>query len=312
MRTLIAISRRNWLIVWISLEINLISFLPILIRRSKYQETEASIKYFLAQAIGSRLLLIRRILIWSYRSLYMSIYIILAFSLLIKIGAFPCHFWYTSVMSSISWNSALILSTWQKLAPLTIIRFMLLTNKHILLPLAAINALVGGVIGINQSQLRTIIAYSSITHIGWIIRLIALDFPLHSITYFILYTILIAPIFILFNNLNTIKLTQLNKIQLNTKTTLIISLLILSLGGMPPLIGFFPKLITILILPSSLWIVVMLLIIGSLCNLYFYLNIMFSVLIRQSSINNINNKIRRTYLLTFIPLSLLWVPIIII
>jgi len=39
-------------------------------------------------------------------------------------------------------------------------------NMSLIIAIAGINALVGGVIGINQAQIRTVIAYSSIGHLG--------------------------------------------------------------------------------------------------------------------------------------------------
>ena len=128
-RTLIAISSSNWLFLWAAIELNLLRFIPILINSKKFQETEAAIKYFLAQALGSRILLIRRISIWFNTSTPANlIYFILLISITLKLGIVPCHLWYPSVISSISWIACLILSTWQKAAPLIILSFILYTN----------------------------------------------------------------------------------------------------------------------------------------------------------------------------------------
>lgn len=280
--TIIAVSRSNWIFLWVALEVNLLAFLPILLASSKNQEIEATVKYFIAQAIGSRLLLISSISMWSNRIFPITIFMILA--LILKLGIAPCHLWYPSVIISISWTAALILSTWQKLAPLAILTYPAqIRYKRTIIVIAGINALVGGIIGLNQSHLRSIIAYSSITHLGWITGLIAFNYPCCVITYFIIYRLLITPIFLILNKHNINILIQTNKVTpINWGNIIIFSLLIISLGGIPPLIGFFPKLIALFYIRKFSIIIPIILIAGSLCNLFFYLNIVFSIILNQS------------------------------
>lgn len=292
-RTIIALSRTNWIFLWASIELNLLRFIPILISSKSNHETEGSIKYFLAQALGSALLLTSSIIIWSPHSVLPStIPTILIVAVLLKLGSAPCHFWYPSVISSISWISCTILSSWQKLAPLSILIFFTRQISKSLIPLiAGLNALLGGVIGINQRQLRTIIAYSSIGHLGWIIRFILIDKPIMSIIYFIVYCSLIIPLFIIINliNLNTSK--QLRKIIIiSPATQLSISILLISLAGLPPLTGFIPKILAIIILAELNTIIIIILILGSLINLFFYLNIIINRLVSNQNISTTKNK----------------------
>lgn len=311
--TIITFSRSNWLIAWIAIEINLISFLPLIFISSNYQETEARVKYFLAQSVGSSLLLIRSIILWIYDSINISINTIIILALVIKIGIFPCHIWYISVISSVSWITALILSTWQKVGPLILLSFSFINNNKILTILAALNALTGGIIGLNQSQLRTIIAYSSITHLGWITRLISTNNPTYTIIYFLTYIALISPIFLIFNNKNILSINQTNKtIHMSQERILILRILLISLGGIPPLIGFFPKLITINILLERSILLLLIIIVGSLCNLYFYLRILFSnVIITPKLINTIKSRPNKKVLLISTSI-LIWIPLLLI
>ena len=285
--TIIAISRTNWLLIWLAIELNIISFIPIIRATTNFQETEASVKYLLVQALGSRLLILRSISIWISHQIFYGINIILIFSLLMKIGIAPCHLWYPSVITSIAWMPALLLSTWQKLAPLSIISFILIkTSSWIIVSLARLNALIGGMIGINQTHLRTIIAYSSITHIGWIIALIYKNISIPTIIYFRLYVILVIPIFLLINRINAKTINQLNsRAKSNNNQYIIIPILLLSLGGLPPLTGFFPKWFAIYLISPSSFILLMSLIVGSLINLYYYLNITFSSILRNTLLN---------------------------
>ena len=93
--TLISISSYNWLYVWIGLEINLISFIPLVISSGIDRETESRLKYFLVQAMGSGLLLFGSlVLIRSPNSIipgWVATYMII-FSLIIKLGIAPFQY----------------------------------------------------------------------------------------------------------------------------------------------------------------------------------------------------------------------------
>jgi len=281
-RTLIALSRANWILLWAAIELNLLRFIPIILQSKRNQETEGSIKYFLAQAVGSALLLITRSSLWiPFSSVPNLIPTILIVAILLKLGRVPCHFWYPSVISSISWLSCLILSTWQKLAPLSILAFLIQQKSpHVIITIAGLNAIIGGIIGINQRQIRTIMAYSSIGHIGWMLSLLSVYKPYTSITYFIIYSLLIFPIFIYIKYYNIYSSKQINKVHLGRTTSLLAAaILLLSLGGLPPLTGFIPKLMVISTLRESIKPVVIILILGSVINLFFYLNIAINLII---------------------------------
>jgi len=278
--TIFAISRTNWLFIWIILELNLLAFIPLMVSSSTFQETEASVKYFLIQALGSRLLLISRLILIFNSFPTLIRYTILTLRLSLKIGLAPLHIWYPSVISSITWINCFLLSTWQKLAPLLYLAIIISQNtKYIFILLAATSALTGGLLGINQRKLRSIIAYSSITHLGWIIALIIYR-PVISIIYFTLYTIIILPLFIIFNLTNIFSISN-NPFTINTnyKIQIIVPLLLLSLRGIPPLTGFIPKWITIILLAGPNPILLLLLIIGSLIRTYYYLSLIFTRLI---------------------------------
>jgi len=208
---------------------------------------------------------------------------LLMVALLLKLGAAPCHFWFPSTISSIRWINCLILCTWQKLGPLALLIFPFTDNsqiKPILLLIGAINAIIGGLMGINQAHIRAILAYSSITHIGWVIGGLTSNSPVVPILYFTIYSTIISPIFIILNSWKTVSFSQIPQILINSiSISTIFSITLLSLGGLPPLTGFIPKWIIIIILGPANWILVMLLIVGRLINLYFYLNLTFNIIL---------------------------------
>lgn len=288
LRTLIAISRSSWLILWAAIELNLLRFIPFLLKNKNTQNSEAVTKYFLAQAIGSAILLYSRFNLWYFTNQYSHNLLIIA--ILLKLGRFPCHFWFPRVIIASSWFSCLILSTWQKLAPLSILAFSLIQeNNYFIYFIAIINAIIGGTLGINQTHLRSIIAYSSIRHIGWIISILTYKYSTICIIYYTIYVLLISPIFLLFHLISSNNIKSVNKI-LNIPPIIQISLalILFSLAGLPPLTGFIPKLIVLFNLFNLRAFLAFILIIGSIITLYFYLNICLSLLI----INN-NNLIKK-------------------
>nr|BDQ43563.1 NADH dehydrogenase subunit 2 [Amynthas gracilis]BDQ44382.1 NADH dehydrogenase subunit 2 [Amynthas gracilis] len=291
--TMMAMTSTNWMFLWASMELNLLSFIPILLSSKSNQETEGSIKYFLAQALGSALLLTSSIMLWSPYSILPALMpLILMISVLLKLGSAPCHFWYPSVMSSISWISCTILSSWQKLAPLTILIFFITQMKSPLIAvMAGLNALLGGIMGMNQSQLRTIMAYSSIGHLGWMMSFMLLDKPMMSMIYFMIYCSLIIPLFMIMNLTNLTTSKQLSKVTMISPTAqLMISILLLSLAGLPPLTGFMPKMLAILMLSSHYSPIIIILILGSLMNLFFYLNIIINMMMSDQNMNMNSTK----------------------
>ena len=281
-RTLIAISSNNWLFLWGAIELNLLRFIPLIITNKQHKETDAAIKYFLAQALASAILLTFSISLWTpiFQLESYTHYLLIA-ALLIKIGRVPCHFWYTSVITSINWIPCLILSSWQKLGPLTTLLFFSWNKDEIfILVTARLNALIGGVMGINQRQLRAIMAYSSIAHIGWIISIFPINLPIISILYFLIYCSIIRPLFMIFNFKNVTSTKQLTTIKIvDKKAFSSITILILALGGLPPLTGFIPKLIITLLLSQYRKPLIIILIMGSIINLFFYLSIIISRII---------------------------------
>lgn len=281
--TIIAISRTNWLFLWAGLELNLLRFIPIIIYSKSSQETEAAVKYFLIQTVGSRIILIISISLWFFlHGPHQLIEILLLLAILIKIGVAPFHLWYSSVITSLSWTASLILSTWQKLGPLVVVT-VIFSNfmPKLLFFIARLNAIVGGLVGINQSHLRTIIAYSSITHIGWIISLIAINKPISTLLYFATYVIIITPLFIIIQIKNLSNRNNLSKLINHSPIyQFIIPSILLSLRGIPPLTGFIPKWITINIVAFSSPPTLIIMIIGAIINTYFYLNIAFNFILR--------------------------------
>lgn len=285
--SILALRGNHWIFIWIGLELNLISFIPLLTSSHINQEAEAAIKYFIAQALGSGLLLLGALSLLSSPHLplnpifYNSLLII---GLLIKLGLPPCHFWFPAVIASISWPMCLILATWQKIIPVVLLIYRISSSiTPILFLIIIFRSLIGGLGGLNQTQLRPLLAYSSIGHMSWIIAASLVSYS-RRIIYFLIYILITIPLISLFWTNSLFLNSSVNSLSLHSKLfrgTLIV--LILSLAGVPPLTGFFPKWLIIQSLSSISITLVLIILLGSIINLYYYLNLIFISTLKTSS-----------------------------
>nr|AEE98127.1 NADH dehydrogenase subunit 2 [Blepharicera ostensackeni] len=278
----ITISSNSWLGAWMGLEINLLSFIPLMMDTNNLLSTEASLKYFLTQALASAILLFS-ILIFMINT-NMSNFIEMNFSwltliinscLLLKSGAAPFHFWFPNVMEGLNWMNNLILLTFQKLAPLTLISYSL--DNQFIIYIIIFSIVIGSIGGLNQTSLRKVMAYSSINHLGWILSAMILSESLW-LSYFIMYCFLTFSTVSIFNLFKLYYLNQLFSIM-NNSTLIKFSMFtsLLSLGGLPPFLGFIPKWLVIQALTKNELIWLMTLMVSlTLITLYFYMRIFYS------------------------------------
>lgn len=240
--------------------------------------------YFLIQSISSIILLFS-ILIILFKNNFIIIIII---AIIIKLGRSPFHYWIPLIIEGMSWIKVFLLLTWQKINPL----FLLIINNYYsyLKLFIILSLLIGSIAGLNHISLKKIISFSSINQLRWIIlRLINRKIIK---LYIIIYTYIIFIIIKSFDYFNLKFLNQLINLKLKNKfIKLFIFINLLSLGGLPPFLGFFPKLFIIIKLNKSL--LIFLIILFSLLSLFLYLRIIFSLLILNSL--KINNKIYKNY-----------------
>nr|QZL13456.1 NADH dehydrogenase subunit 2 [Pherusa bengalensis] len=313
--TMLSLSSNNWLMLWFGLELNLMSFLPLLMISPSHQETEGAVKYFLPQAIGSGILLMAGLA--SYinnlnNTLLIPNLIILA--LMLKAGMAPMHFWFPVVMASLSWPMCMILSTWQKLAPMLLIFSIIIPAIEPLITLSAsLSALIGGLGGLNQTGLRPILAYSSINHMGWMMASSLYSMTI-ALIYLLTYMITAALTIMILYFTKIFSINQMLSPQHSTlSTNMVIALLFMSFAGLPPLVGFLPKWMAIQLLVTNLAMpMLFILVLGSLLTLYFYLNIVFNTILLSPIYNTLNNNKAMTSSMTFIVFSITIMPIFMI
>nr|YP_009110440.1 NADH dehydrogenase subunit 2 [Clibanarius infraspinatus]CEH27539.1 NADH dehydrogenase subunit 2 [Clibanarius infraspinatus] len=270
--TLISISSTSWFSAWVGLELNLLSFIPMMITKNNQYSSEAALKYFLIQALGSSLIIFSS----SFSLVYFNITnIVLFFALILKLGGAPFHFWLPQIMSGLLWPQIMMIMTIQKVAPLFLISY-LMPSTHLTLyvfTVSSLSALIGGVGGINQTHLRKILAFSSINHMGWLLSALLISETLMMV-YFVFYCFISLSIIILLQVKQTFLFNQILNFDMPNETKLLMFMSLLSLGGLPPFTGFIPKWIVIQELSTKGDFLLLLILLGSsLLTLYYYLRI---------------------------------------
>nr|QLD21684.1 NADH dehydrogenase subunit 2 [Guerlinguetus brasiliensis] len=298
--TMIALFSSHWLFIWIGLEMSLLAIIPILVSKPNPRSIEAASKYFLIQATASMIFMMAAIIDFYYTGMwsvsntinYLSSFMF-TMALSMKMGLAPFHLWVPEVTQGIPLMSGLILLTWQKIAPISIMfQIAPSINYTLIMIMALMSILLGGWGGLNQTQLRKILAYSSIAHMGWMMAIISFD-PTLSILNLLVYIVLTTNMFmLLYHNKKTSTLSLSSSWNKSPLFASIILTVLMSLGGLPPLTGFSPKWMIIkelvsnnnIILPTSMAIL-------ALLNLYFYMRLIYSTsLTLFPSSNNIKLK----------------------
>nr|QTZ98184.1 NADH dehydrogenase subunit 2 [Agriocnemis femina] len=286
--TTITISSKTWIMMWIGLEMNLLSFIPLMTQNKNPYETEASMKYFMTQAMASMIMLMALILSDMKMETEIPKMMMLT-AIFIKMGAAPFHMWFPSVMQGLSWMNCLLLMTWQKIAPMIMTSYLmstgLLSNLIIIL-----SVLVGAGGGFNQTSIRKMMAYSSISHIGWLLTALIMSMTFWLI-YFLIYTLMNIAVIVMMMQNKIYHLKQIFSMKMNNNVKLAMFTSILSLGGLPPFLGFLPKWMIIQnSMTSDNKINIMIMIMTTMVTLYFYLRMTYSAFTLNSQLTSWTNS----------------------
>nr|QRW36293.1 NADH dehydrogenase subunit 2 [Graptodytes varius] len=301
MGTLISISSFSWLGAWMGLEINLLSFIPLISSKNNMYSSESSMKYFLIQAMASSMFLFSIIIsmlkskmINDLLMLNNMMFMFMNSTILLKMGAAPFHFWFPEIMESLNWMNSLLLLTWQKIAPMIIISYMIKSNMFIMI-IIMISSMIGSIGGLNQINLKKILAYSSINHIGWMLSSFLIN-EMMWFLYFFIYSFINLTIIHMFNKFNINMLKQMFMSINDYKINFFMILNFLSLGGLPPFLGFLPKWMIIQNLSYNFFFLIFFMIMMTLITLYFYIRISYSGIMINNNKLNFNLYIMKPYI----------------
>lgn len=246
-RVFIALWTDHPVMTWVFLEIILISILAFLPSR-------AGVQYFLIQSFSS--------IIFFTGVLFTEIEAVFWLGMSLKLGISPIHWWVPLIYQEISWSSIFILAVVLKIIPLIILDIGARSESIIFLIIIS-RLVVGAVGGLRQTSIKKLLAYSSISHIGWLIRTLFVSTSI-SIIYLRIYALTI--LFLVVNPPSGIRAY----------------IILLSLGGLPPLLGFFPKLIVL----NAIWVVsvslTVILVITTLISLVYYISLFSTFLLTAS------------------------------
>nr|ACD02793.1 NADH dehydrogenase subunit 2 [Chlorospingus pileatus] len=247
--TTIAISSNHWITAWMGLEINTLAILPLISKSHHPRAIEAATKYFLTQAAASTLVLFSSMTNawstgqWDITQLtHPTSCLILTSAIAMKLGLVPFHFWFPEVLQGSPLTTGLLLSTLMKLPPIALLYMTSSSlNPTLLTTLAILSTALGGWMGLNQTQIRKILAFSSISHLGWMAIIIIYN-PKLTLLSFYLYTMMTAAVFLTLNTIKVLKLSTLMTAWTKVPSlNAMLLLTLLSLAGLPPLTGFLPK-----------------------------------------------------------------------
>nr|WCQ78429.1 NADH dehydrogenase subunit 2 [Agriotes sp. GTI-28] len=292
--TLISISSYSWLGMWLGLEINLLSIIPLMQNNKNMLSAESSIKYFVTQAIASTIILMSIIMMMNKTSITSGTFIQSTFmltmnsSLLTKMGMAPFHFWFPEVMEGLDWLNCLLILTWQKIAPMVLLMYNMSFTMFTSIIIMA-SMLISGIMGVNQVSLRKIMAYSSINHMGWMISTMMIMETIWMY-YFIIYTVISINVIMILKSTKIFFLNQLfQSMNSSMMTKMFFIMNFLSLSGIPPFLGFLPKWLTVQILvQNNLIFLPAMMIVMTLITVYMYMRIALSTILMNVNESNWN------------------------
>nr|YP_009349338.1 NADH dehydrogenase subunit 2 [Agelena silvatica]APZ83998.1 NADH dehydrogenase subunit 2 [Agelena silvatica] len=253
----------DWLIIWMGLEVNMMSFLFLFYRKKSMNNIESCMKYFFIQSLGSALFI-------GVVYLYISSDWVSSCILSYKLGAGPFFFWFPSVIDGLNWVGAFFLMTFQKILPLVLLIMFISWVVWFIL----IVSLVVGVLGsFNQSKMKFLFAYSSIHHLGWLLMCSFVDNGIWFF-YLLMYGMVLSVVFMMYYY----EIDSFMDIM-KWKNKWWFFLGVMSMAGVPPLLGFFLKWLAFYyILNINLYLVVMM-VLMSVIMFYIYVRVVYDIMV---------------------------------
>nr|AUO29147.1 NADH dehydrogenase subunit 2 [Platorchestia parapacifica] len=303
-------SNTSWFIAWIALEVNMLSFIPIILKKKNKYTSESALKYFLTQSMASLLMIISLSMLNPLNNFWL--FMLLSASLAIKMGAAPFHQWMPSLIEGMTWQTIIIFLILQKINPLIMLSFCPLaanSSSVFLLLIIFFSAMIGSVGGLNQSSVRSIMLYSSISHMAWMLSAIYI-FSSLWVLYYLIYSLILFSILNIFNNK---EIYNLNHLLMKQKTNFFLLVMCLfSLGGLPPFSGFISKLLVSLkLLTENHTFIFLFLLTSTFLSLFFYMRLIITNILLYNSHNYFFFSNKNNNKSDFVNLIIMMTPMII-
>lgn len=314
----------DFIMAYLAIELQgLCSYILVAMNKSNNKSIESSLKYFVLGSFASSLLLLGIALIyWStgmsnfkdisdlmqlslglefFDQIFLLGILFVTIGLFFKISVAPFHLWLPDVFYGSSKVIVLFFSLLPKMALLTLffkLHYLLLIksnldSKHFYIYFIILSLIFGISGALKVEKLNKLIAYSSISHMGFILCTILTNSLNIFLIYIVIYSLILISIFIIFlslvnpltgksiNNIN--QLIYLKKINYIYFISLILSFF--SISGIPPLSGFFSKFFIFISLINYNWnLLTLIMLLFSVISCFYYLRI-----IKLVSFNNSKN-----------------------
>ena len=274
---MIMISSNNFLLLYLGLEIQSLSLYVVSsFRRDNYKSTEAGLKYFILGSLSSGLMLFGISLIYgstgsinfeiissmiNFEGFFPGIVAGLVFLICgfaFKASAVPFHMWTPDVYEGSPTPVTAFFATVPKLAAVGVLLRVLFdcfgpiveSWQQVIIIISVLSMFLGSVAAIGQNNIKRLMAYSSIGHIGFVLMGVAsgTDKGVSAVLiYMVLYIIMNIGVFVFILNMerNGVAVTTINSLNMynnvSKSQTLFLTVLLFSLAGIPPLAGFFGK-----------------------------------------------------------------------
>ena len=274
---LVVISSGNLLVLYLGIEIQSLSLYVIAsFRRDNVKSTEAGLKYFVLGSLSSGLILFGISLIYgSTGSIYFKeievaiqseeflIGIITGLVFLIsgiafKASAVPFHMWTPDVYEGSPTPVTGFFATAPKVAAIGLLLRVLFdcfgsiieSWQQIIIILSFCSMFLGSIAAIGQKNIKRLMAYSSIGHVGFALIGVACgteEGVAAVLIYMVLYVIMNIGVFSFILNMERdgVAVTNIQSLSLYSEVSqsqaFFLTILLFSLAGIPPLVGFFGK-----------------------------------------------------------------------
>nr|AKP99399.1 NADH dehydrogenase subunit 2 [Lingula anatina] len=282
--SLMSASCGDLIVGWVGMEVMLLCFFPIVIKHNKpWLSVLGCINYFIIQVVSSNVYFSGCCFMMAFDSHYWAIMILLG--LFLKLGLFPFFSWVPKVYQFLEWGGCLMVSVWQKFAPLFIMVNNPLFLKYWWLVCfsGALSAWIGGLMGVTTNLVRVLMGWSSVSHAGWMVMLTLTD-ETTLLIYFGIYAAICTACYSMFELNGLMKFSSFGYYSQGVRVCL--SLALLSMAGIPPLSGFTLKWVALLsIIDSGYYLVSLLLILGSAMSALLYVNLVFTLTVHSWAVS---------------------------
>lgn len=325
-------SAYSFLTIFLGLELSSLPlYAMVALQKDSRAATEASMKYFVMGALASGLLLYGISLLYGatgsitiqgfaalignpagHQQMVLSLALVFVLAgIIFKFGAVPFHMWVPDVYTGAPTTVTLFISSAPKIAAFAITMRLLVEAlpaltihwEQILVGVALLSMFAGNILAIAQSNIKRMLAYSSIAHIGYtLLGILAGPGSTQGYSaamfYIVTYVIVAAGAFAVIALLSThnIELDQLDDYRgLNTRNpwlAFMMLLLMFSMAGVPPTVGFFAKLglLEALVEAHYVWLAALALV-SAIIGAYYYLRVVMLMYFEEPKSNVVGTRI---------------------